>query len=372
MEISFLLFLATIGFVFVRLDFERLKLALMGPCPTRVARKIPCAANLTTRTLVPVLIRWVCLVAVLSLSGCIRAQDYFHIEDYLHVHGYIQGRFTNQGSTVDRLEIRRARLIFTGDPFTDLSYTFQVDVAKTPYIMDASLTWKFSRVLRLTAGQFKIPFSAESLISDNLNNPIARSRVVNGISPGRDTGVQARDTGVQVAGSLGPSRSPLIDYAAGVFRGQTLVYSPDAHYHAVAGRVMLHPIRGLSAGGDWYASFSAPARSEKRREEVEGSYEQGAFKVRAEQIWGRDGTLNRRGGYLLGAWRVSPQWETILRADWYTTNAAKANTTSVAYIAGVNYFLLRHAKIGANWGAEHDQGPKDFSSVFLAQIMLSF
>lgn len=303
---------------------------------------------------------------MLPLSGCIWAQDYFH------VHGYIQGRFTDQGSTVDRLEIRRARLIFSGDPLANLSYTFQVDVAKTPYIMDASLAWKFSPAFRLTAGQFKIPFSAESIISDNLNNPVARSRVVNGLAPGRDTGVQARDVGLQVAGSLGRSRSPLVDYAAGVFRGQTLVFSPNAHYQAVAGRVMVHPIPGLSVGADWYGSFSAPPRSEKRREEVEGSYEQGAFKIRAEQIWGRDGTLRRRGGYLLGVWRVSPQWEALTRADWLTTNAAKANTTSVAYIAGVNYFLLRHAKIGANAGAQHDQGPKDFSKVFLAQVMLSF
>jgi phosphate-selective porin OprO and OprP len=303
---------------------------------------------------------------MLPLSGGIWAQDYFH------VHGYIQGRFTNQGSTVDRLEIRRARVIFSGDPLGKLSYTFQVDLAKTPYIMDASLVWKFSPAFRLTAGQFKIPFSAESLISDNLNNPISRSRVVLGLAPGRDTGVQARDVGLQVAGSLGPSRSPLLDYAAGVFRGQTLVLAPNVHYHAVAGRVMAHPVTGLSVGADWYGSFSAPAHSVKRREEIEGSYEQGPFKVRAEQIWGRDGTLQRRGGYLLGAWRVSPQWEVLTRSDWLTTNAAKANTTSVAYIAGANYSLLGHAKIGANWGAQHDQCPKGFSSVFLAQVILGF
>src|SRR5206468_11204003 len=134
--------------------------------------------------------------------------------------------------TPDRLEIRRARLILSGDPLSKLSYTFQIDVVKRPFLMDAALTWKFSPSLRLTGGQFKIPFSAESLISDNLNIPIARARAVNALAPGRDTGVQGRDAGVQAAGALFRGKDRLVEYAAGVFRGQTLVDAPTAHYPA--------------------------------------------------------------------------------------------------------------------------------------------
>jgi len=136
------------------------------------------------------------LVLVLFFPVCLRAQGIFEI------HGYIQGRFTNQEGTPDRLEIRRARLILSGNPLSKLSYTFQIDVVKRPFLMDAALTWKFSPTLRLTGGQFKIPFSAESLISDNLNIPIARARAVNALVPGRDTGVQGRDLGLQLAGTL--------------------------------------------------------------------------------------------------------------------------------------------------------------------------
>ncbi len=213
-------------------------------------------------------------------------------------HAYIQGRFTNQERTPDRLEIRRARLIFTGDPESDLSYSFQVDVAKAPYIMDAALTWKPYRSFRITAGQFKIPFSAESLISDNQNTPIARARAVNSLAPGRDTGVQGRDTGVQISGSLLGAREPLVDYALGIFRGQTLIYSPQAHYQAVAGRAIIHPVAGLSVGGDWYGSFdstgASPRASTKRRSDAEGEYNRGPLKLRVEQIFARDGKLDRR------------------------------------------------------------------------------
>lgn len=288
------------------------------------------------------------------------------------IHGYIQGRFTNQEGTPDRLEIRRARIIVSGDPLSKLSYSVQFDVVKRPYVMDVALTWKFSRALRLTAGQFKIPFSTESLVSDNLNVPIARSRAVNGLSPGRDTGVQGRDVGLQLAGAIYQGKNPLLEYATGVFRGQTLVDAPNAHYPAVAGRALLHPFRQVTLGGDWYASFSAPGKAEKRREEAEGSLDFGPVHFRAEQIWARDGILERRGGYALASWRLTRHWEPLTRADWLTSNIHKANTTSIAYLGGLNYHWRKYVKVGVNAGATHDQGPRGVSSLFLAQTMLSF
>jgi hypothetical protein len=311
-------------------------------------------------------IRWAWLFTGFLFSNWLYAQGPFQ------VHGYIQGRYTDEKSTPDLLEIRRARVIVTGDPLSKLSYRFQVDFAKRPYLMDASLTWKFSRVLSFAAGQMKIPFSAESLISDNLNAPVARSRAVLALAPGRDTGVQGRDVGLEVFGGIHGGNGPIVEYAAGVFRGQTLVAAPKVHYNATAGRMIVHPLRGLSLGGDWYGSFTAPGRLEKRREEVEGAYDRGRHRVRAEQIWARDGRLERRGGYVLEAWRFSPNWEAVTRADWLTADTHKASTTSIAYIGGANLYLWNHVKVGLDAGAQHDPGGKAWSRVFFAQVLIFF
>jgi hypothetical protein len=308
--------------------------------------------------------RWL-LILVFLFSGCLYAQDPFQ------VHGYIQGRFTDEPGTPDRLEIRRARLIISGDPISKFSYRFQVDFAKKPYLMDASVTWKFARPLAFTAGQMKIPFSAESILSDNLNPPIARSRAVLSLAPGRDTGVQGRDVGAEVFGGFHRNNGAIVEYSAGVFRGQTFIYSPQVHYNATAARVLAHPIHGLSVGADWYGSFDAPAGKVKRREDLEAQYDRGKLTLRAEQIFARDGTLERRGGYLLGAWRLSKNWETLSRADWLNTDINKANKASVAYIAGANRYLFNHAKVGFDAGAEHDE-PSRWSSVMFAQVMLYF
>jgi hypothetical protein len=58
------------------------------------------------------------------LPICLRAQDMFQ------VHGYVQGRFTNQEGTPDRLEIRRARLIFVRRSAFAAVLQVQVDLVK--------------------------------------------------------------------------------------------------------------------------------------------------------------------------------------------------------------------------------------------------
>ena len=214
-------------------------------------------------------IRQAWIFAGFLFAGCLRAQHPFQL------HGYIQGRFTDEEGTSERLEIRRARLIVTGNPLSNLSYRAQVDFVKRPYLMDASLTWKFSRAVSVSAGQMKLPFSAESIVSDNLNGPVARSRAVLSLAPGRDTGVQGRDVGVQTFGGIQGRSGPVVEYSVGVFRGQTFVSAPKNHYNATAGRMIVHPMHGVSLGADWYGSFTAPARLEKRREEIEGEYDRG-------------------------------------------------------------------------------------------------
>jgi hypothetical protein len=308
---------------------------------------------------------WAIATAAALISGTLGAQSAFEI------HGYIQGRFTDQLGTSDRLEIRRARIILFGEPLPKFSYRFQVDVAKKPYLMDASIGYRPAQAFSVSLGQMKIPFSAESLISDDRNAPVSRSRVVLALAPGRDTGVQGRDVGTQMSGTFG-SNGRRLEYAVGVFRGQTFVLAPKVHYQATAGRLIAR-LQGFSFGADWYGSFSTtPGTPPKRREEVEGEYSRGRANIRAEQIWGRDGSLQRRGGYLLGVWKISSRWEVLARSDWLTTKVNAPNTASIGHIGGANLFLWRHVKVGMNAGAQLGPKPGDWTSILFAQVMAYF
>ncbi|MEO8050561.1 MAG: porin, partial [Acidobacteriota bacterium] len=293
-------------------------------------------------------------------------------QDPIQIHGFIQGRFTNQEGTQDRLEIRRARIAIFGDLFSQLSYNTQMDVLKKPYLLDAALTWKPRSAFHFTAGQLKIPFSTESLAADNLTTPIERARAVNILTPGRDTGVQARDAGLQVSGTFEHGKQPLADYAVGIFRGQTFVKSPAAHFRGTSARVLVHPLAGLVIGADWYGSLSVSGGPVKRRHEAEGSYRRKALTLQVEQIWARDGQLERRGGYALSAWRFNGHWEGMTRPEWLSSDTSEPNAGSFVYEAGANYYYGEHIKLQANVGARNDQLPARTTAVSLFQIQLSF
>jgi hypothetical protein len=102
------------------------------------------------------------------------------------------------------------------------------------------------------------------------------------LAPGRDTGVQGRDLGLQVSGKSERGNRPWLEYAAGIFRDQTLIYSPAEHFRAAAGRVLLHPVRGLAVGADWYGSISVSRGPVKRRSEAEGSYKWKSLTLQSE------------------------------------------------------------------------------------------
>ena len=56
----------------------------------------------------------------------------------------------------------------------------------------------------------------------------------------------------------------------------------------------------------------------------------------AEQIWARDGSLERRGGYGLGAWRISPRWlsQTVFGTGFSHT-ARRAKDWTIAGTVGL-------------------------------------
>jgi len=287
-----------------------------------------------------------------------------------HLSGYIQGRFTDARDTPDRFEVRRARLLLNGDLGSRISYLIQGDVLKLPGVMDADVVFKVATALKFTVGQFKLPFSLSSLTSDNLEAPVERAKVVNSLVPGRDTGVQARDSGLQLSGTFGSTHA--IDYWAGVFSGELLINSPQQQFRAVSARAVAHLWRGLQIGGDMYKSFSAPAHKEKTRQSAEIRYARGPLTAQAEYIWGRDGTTDRRGGYALGVWRWSKRWEGIARDDWYTSNVSKANSRTQTWLAGANYYLWPKVRIQANGGLRQEPASVRLSGVFLTQLQMGF
>src|ERR1700753_1928923 len=130
----------------------------------------------------------------------------------LQISGLLQERYQGfqQTGKNDAFDLHRIRLIVSGNVTDNWAYYTQTELAGSGVkLVDAYTSYKFGDYLKFTAGQFKIPFSLESLTSDAQLEFIDRSQVVEAlvgrskdvisVTPGNQ---QGRDIGVQINGSF--------------------------------------------------------------------------------------------------------------------------------------------------------------------------
>ncbi|MBZ5513725.1 MAG: OprO/OprP family phosphate-selective porin [Acidobacteriia bacterium] len=287
--------------------------------------------------------------------------------------GFVQTRWSNEPGKPNTLQIRRARLILNGKLADKISYYVQADGVRSPFLLDASVDFAYVPFAKLTFGQFKIPFSQENLISDDKWMPIERSMIGNSLVPGRDTGNQGRDIGVQVSGSSPAWHGrPLLTYAVGLFNGNGISTLDVNNRKDFASRVVFNPVDGLSLAGDYYDGATGTTKLAKQREGVELAYIRQPVSVYSEYIWGRDGAVRKSGWYSLLVYRLNPKWEGIFRLENYNPDRHTPNKGTNLYMGGLNWYLNKWVKWGANYGLSDQAASSHLTSVFLTQVQFSF
>src|SRR3984885_8422410 len=170
----------------------------------------------------------------------------------LQISGLLQTEYEGfqQTGVNNTFLLHRARLDVKGDIDDNWNYEVYTEFAGTTKLLDAYTTYKIADYLKFTAGQFKVPFSIESLIADSQLEFIDRSQVDNALA-GRQTDVignqQGRDLGIQINGSFAKVDDYyLFDYTLGVFNGAGYDVTTDNNSHKdIVGRFTVHPIKNL-------------------------------------------------------------------------------------------------------------------------------
>ena len=308
----------------------------------------------------------------------------------LQISGLIQTEYEGfqQTSVPNTFLLHRARLDVKGDINDAWSYEVYTEFAGVnPKLLDAYTSYKIADYLKFTVGQFKVPFSLESLTNDSQLEFIDRSQVDNALA-GRSTDVignqNGRDIGAQVSGNfVRLNGNYLFDYAFGVFNGAGYDVASDNNNHKdIAGRFGVHPINNLSVDADFYngvgfyAIGTAKAANHKRdREGIDARYVIGGLSLQAEYDEGTDEITKRAGWYGQALYFVIPQKLQLgVKYDTYDPSKAVANDISNYYIGGVNYFFNSWAKLSLNYvdrrePATHLQVPND---IFEAQLQITF
>jgi len=287
--------------------------------------------------------------------------------------GWVQTRYTNGVGTANPFEIRRARLALDGILSPKVGYKVQIDAVKSPVLLDARLDWNVSPYVRLTFGQFKIPFSQENLTSGRDLISIERSLVGLTLVPGRDTGNNGRDIGAMLAGSfLRNDGRPVFDYAFGLFNGAGINRRDDNGRKDAAGRLVIYPFAGLSLAGDYYNGASGPKEISRERAGAEFAFIHKLYSLRGEYIWGHDGAVHKRGWYSQFAYRFQEKWEGLLKFDNYDPDRRTPGDFTNTYLVGVNWFVAKGVKLQANYGLVDSKARTDLTNLFLTQLQYQF
>jgi phosphate-selective porin OprO and OprP len=308
----------------------------------------------------------------------------------LQIGGLLQERYQGfeQKGVNNAFDLHRARLIISGNVTDDWSYFTQTELGGTGVkLVDAYTAYKVADYLKFTAGQFKIPFSLESLTGDAQLEFIDRSQAVEALV-GRSKDVignqQGRDIGIQVSGNFAKVNDLyLFDYSLGLFNGAGYDVTTDNNDHKdFVGRLGVHPLKGLDFGGSIYegediplstATVPNPVTQARNRYGFDGRYVLGALSLTAEYVHGTDGAIRKDGWFGQVGYYVIPQIQLVAKYDTYDPNKVKTTDRSNIYIGGVNFVFNKYTRLAIDYLDRREETATQVKNNILeAQLQIAF
>jgi phosphate-selective porin len=274
----------------------------------------------------------------------------------IRFNGLLQGwYFGGDHGTRDSFRIRRAELRFSGDLSPRARWTVMIDPAKTLAItdgainqagrplQDAYITVDRSKLLQLSVGQMKIPFSLEGLQPSGALDTVERALFMNDRARGGNYS-DIRDIGAMIRGTTGGA-----EVQFGVFNGSGESQNDvdrNEGKSAIARATFRPPsVPGLHLGiaGVW-ANGRTADRPRRERAGAEMQFVRNGWKLKSEFAVGRDGDLERLGYYVHAGRQLTPRLELIARVDTFDPDTDRDNTPASTqerdYIAGFNYNII--------------------------------
>jgi phosphate-selective porin len=295
--------------------------------------------------------------------------------------GYTQARFglvnddyatlfNNSGPT--SFQVYRARFGLEGEIVKNISFKVVVDAVKSPILVDAMIDFNLIKGGFLRAGQFKVPFSQENLISASQLDTINFAQVVTKLVPGRDIKASGRDIGVMADYKWGT-----LEGMVGLFNGQGINTVDLDAKKDIAARLTWAPLSYLSVGVSEYlghSQFAANVLTVKRdRTGLEAAFNYSDFMVKAEYVKAWDGVKTAYGWYVTGGYFALPkQLQLILRYDSYDKSLQAVGDRSDLVVLGCNWFFSSKTKFQINCELGKLESKNLVFSALLGQFQVGF
>lgn len=289
----------------------------------------------------------------------------------LKLSGYAQLQAVEKNEATDSFSIKRARLSLGGNLLPKLRFKLQVDLTKSPVLLDALAEVIFRQEINLRLGQFLVPFSLENLSPTSELLTINRSQTVEKLAPGRDNGAIGRDIGLAMFGSYS-----IFEYTTGLVNGSGLNKTDTNDHKDFVGRLVARPLKEISVGFSVYNGRQTvagnPANLLRNKTGLELAVNYRRFNLRAEYIQARDDQIKKQGWYVLGAYSIiKDKLQFVARFEAVDPDRSLPANRITIYTVGANWLLTARSKLQANYEYYREEAAANHHAA-LIQLQLGF
>ncbi len=290
------------------------------------------------------------------------------------ISGLVNGRFsaTDKENTTNGFDIRRVRLAADGALHEKLDYKFQAEYETTVKVIDAYFRWKIIPELGVQIGEYKVPYSQETLYGPatwlTIENPAAVAKL-NGYNDLSGLNANGRDIGITLYGDL---FKKFISYRVGLFNGNGINVKDNNDDKDFAGLIWVRPLKELALTAGLYAgSYGAKGDEHVRNRFSAGAeYKNSKLTIRSEYLGGNTAGKRSSGVYALVSYWVTPAIQPVLSFDFFKADR-DADERQLNYQVGVNIVPIKKLRIQAAYTHTNNKVAKDIN-LFETQFILQF
>ena len=244
-------------------------------------------------------------------------------------------------------DIRRVRLAADGELGERLDYKFQAEYETTVKVIDAYLRVKLLPEVNVQIGEYKVPYSQETLYGPatwlTIENPAAVAKL-NGYNDLSGLKANGRDVGVTLYGDL---LNKLFSYRVGVFNGNGINIKDNNNKKDFAGLVWFRPfVKELAFSFGHYQT------------------------LRSEYLNGNTAGKKSDGVYATAGYWVSKVVQPIASIDYFKADR-DGDERQWNYQVGANILPLKKLRIQAAYTYSNNKVAKN-TNQFETQVIWQF
>lgn len=275
-------------------------------------------------------------------------------------------------------DIRRVRLSAAGDLSPRLDYKVQAEYETSVKVIDAYARVKIAKPFNIQVGEFKVPYSQETLYGPaswlTIENPAAVAKL-NGYQDLAGLKANGRDVGLLLYGDAflsSDSSFRHLSYKVGVFNGNGINVKDNNNQKDFALLLFFRPAKPLTISfGQYVGHYGESGSVEGRNRTSAGiEYKGDRFTFRSEYLHGKTAGKKSDGVYAHAAFQANKVFQPLLSYDFFKPDADNDEKQS-NFQAGLNITPIKHVRVQLAYTLKHYEVASDVHQVE-AQALFQF